>query len=509
MIMDDCELIEKIYGNDIIDKAKSILEDTHALLIIGPPGTGKTTLARCLAHKLQSELVEVTVHGWFSRMDLIGGYVLRGGNTVWQDGIVLRAAKSGKRTLILLDEVNRGEPERFLAELFTALSKPDKKLSVPNIDVPEDENSIIMTFYGNPFSIIWSFTKWKNERGEYIWGLEKGKKNINILKIMKEYKDMGRKVFAGIFFYGRTYLDEKKKRALALFGEVVDIDVEGNTQLAKAYMLNERFYLITKIRPLAYLKVLDESDRVLVLVTENESESKNKSESKKDLKKFSDCSDEELSRYISDQRYGIRLNVSGEKDRLNNVPSLKGRVDAIIPLNYAIGRWSERIDVSRFLKELESTGLYAITEEGKKYLNASPSISYPLDNIYIVATANTADVGVLGGLGFALQRRFKTLRLEKKIDAEMAGKLLDVFGNEFKDLNDDRKRQLVDEMVEIWQSLEKCLEKANVEDYTNYMPGWAYFIDYAKLRKNGFDPDAAFEMVFNIYIERFGCRRQS
>ena len=46
------------------------------------------------------------MHGWFSRMDLIGGYVLQGGNTTWRDGIVLRAIKNGRKTLILLDEIN-------------------------------------------------------------------------------------------------------------------------------------------------------------------------------------------------------------------------------------------------------------------------------------------------------------------------------------------------------------------------------------------------------------------
>ena len=78
--IDDCELIKGIYGGSLISNARKILEDNHALLITGPPGTGKTTPARCLAHELSAELIEVTVHGWFSRMDLIGGYVLQGGS---------------------------------------------------------------------------------------------------------------------------------------------------------------------------------------------------------------------------------------------------------------------------------------------------------------------------------------------------------------------------------------------------------------------------------------------
>ena len=77
IIVDDYELIRNIHGNDPINNARKFLEDNHALLIIEPPGTGKTTLARCLTHELNTELIEVAVHGWFSRMDLIGGYILQ------------------------------------------------------------------------------------------------------------------------------------------------------------------------------------------------------------------------------------------------------------------------------------------------------------------------------------------------------------------------------------------------------------------------------------------------
>ena len=478
--MDDCELIRNIHGNDPINNARKILEDNHALLIIGPPGTGKTTLARCLAHELSAELIEVTVHGWFSRMDLIGGYVLQGGSTTWRDGIVLRAVKSGRKTLILLDEINRGEPEKFLAELFTALSSPDRKLSVPNMDAPGSEgNDIMMAFSGNPFSIIWSFRKWRSEGGEYVWGLKNENENKNILNKLREYQDKGRRVFAGIFFYGRTNINDKLIRALAIFGELVEIGQE-NREIAREYMLSEDYYLIVKVRPLAYLKILNDDNNIIVV------------NARGTPRRFNDYNHEELRKIVEDRGYEVDLEVR-DTGNLSEIPILMYTFDKPIPLNYALGRWNETMSVSTFLRELRHTGLYEITEDGEKYLSETQlSVNYSLDNIYIVATANTADIGVLGSLGFALQRRFKAVRLEASRDYVV--KALDVFGyGEFKK-----------ETESLWNALEDCL-RGKIEDYTNYMPGWAYFVDYAKLRKSGFSKDEAFRAVFNIYVERFGC----
>lgn len=491
--MGDCELLESIYGESTIDNAFRLLSEYHALLILGPPGTGKTTLARCLAYKLGADLLEVTVHGWFSRMDLIGGYVLQGGDTVWRDGILLRAIKSGKKTLILLDEVNRGEPEKFLAELFTALSRPDKKLSIPNTDTAQYSNDILMAFFGNPFSIINSYRMWKRGRGEYLWGLKSDDIYMYFLSKLEEYLNNGRRVFAGVFFYGRTYLNNKSVlRILALFGEILKTNSskgDENVRIAREYMLNENFRLILRIKPLAYLKVLNNEEKISIIDRE----------SGKELGRLSNIPD--LRNFVENKRYIISLNI-GDKGAVIKAPVLIRPLSDrplplhLLPLNYALGRWGETLTVRGFLRELELTGLYEFTEDGKRYLNSGneESVEIPLDNIYIVATANTADIGVLGGLGFALQRRFKVVRIDARREA--LDKALGVFN----------KSEYKGEVGRIWDALEGCLRDRLGRGYEDYMPGWSYFIDYIKLREAGFSIDEACRSVFNIYIERLECR---
>ena len=56
------------------------------LLIKGPTGCGKTRFVAHMAAKLGLPLTTVSCHDDLTAADLTGRYLLKGGETVWQDG---------------------------------------------------------------------------------------------------------------------------------------------------------------------------------------------------------------------------------------------------------------------------------------------------------------------------------------------------------------------------------------------------------------------------------------
>jgi nitric oxide reductase NorQ protein len=73
------------------------------LLIKGPTGCGKTRFVAHMAARLGRELTTVSCHDDLTAADLTGRWLIRGGETVWQDGPLARAVRSGG--ICYLDEV--------------------------------------------------------------------------------------------------------------------------------------------------------------------------------------------------------------------------------------------------------------------------------------------------------------------------------------------------------------------------------------------------------------------
>ncbi|HBZ45282.1 MAG TPA: AAA family ATPase [Maritimibacter sp.] len=88
---DECALFEMAAHKDL------------PLLLKGPTGCGKTRFVSHMAARLGRPLYTVACHDDLSAADLIGRYLLKGGETIWVDGPLTRAVREG--AICYLDEV--------------------------------------------------------------------------------------------------------------------------------------------------------------------------------------------------------------------------------------------------------------------------------------------------------------------------------------------------------------------------------------------------------------------
>ena len=85
----------------------AVFETCHArrlsMMLKGPTGCGKTRFVEHMAWRLARPLVTVACHDDLSASDLTGRYIIRGNETVWQDGPLTLAARAG--AICYLDEI--------------------------------------------------------------------------------------------------------------------------------------------------------------------------------------------------------------------------------------------------------------------------------------------------------------------------------------------------------------------------------------------------------------------
>lgn len=74
-----------------------------SLLLKGPTGCGKTRFVEAMAYDLERPLITVACHDDLTTADLVGRFLLRGGETAWVDGPLTRAVRDG--AICYLDEV--------------------------------------------------------------------------------------------------------------------------------------------------------------------------------------------------------------------------------------------------------------------------------------------------------------------------------------------------------------------------------------------------------------------
>jgi len=87
---------------------ETVLKSGHfaPIFVTGLSGNGKTTMIEQACARLKREFYRVNITVQTDEDDLLGGFRLIDGNTVWCDGPVLRAMKAGG--VLLLDEIDLG-----------------------------------------------------------------------------------------------------------------------------------------------------------------------------------------------------------------------------------------------------------------------------------------------------------------------------------------------------------------------------------------------------------------
>lgn len=90
------------YGNEV-----RLFEQCHqnrlAVMLKGPTGCGKTRFVEYMAWKLGRPLITVSCHDDLTASDLIGRFLIRHDDTLWQDGPLAAAVRQG--AICYLDEV--------------------------------------------------------------------------------------------------------------------------------------------------------------------------------------------------------------------------------------------------------------------------------------------------------------------------------------------------------------------------------------------------------------------
>ena len=108
--------------NDIVE---DIVENKRVMLI-GHTGAGKTSLIEQVAARAQHGVVRSNMNGQTTVGDFVGFWTVKGGETLWVDGVLPTAMREGH--WLIVDEIDFAEPSILAA--LTAVLEPHGRLTL-------------------------------------------------------------------------------------------------------------------------------------------------------------------------------------------------------------------------------------------------------------------------------------------------------------------------------------------------------------------------------------------
>ena len=144
-------LTTKIPFYQIIGKEEEIFlkaaEERLPVLLKGPTGSGKSRFLEYIAHKMNRRLITVLCNEETSATDLVGRYLVKGADTIWQDGPLTTAVKEG--AIFYLDEIAESRPDTMVA--IHSLTDHRRVLFIDrkNEDIPANPNFLLVASF-NP-----------------------------------------------------------------------------------------------------------------------------------------------------------------------------------------------------------------------------------------------------------------------------------------------------------------------------------------------------------------------